>query len=797
MLGAVSQVGQVVLLREFLMAFHGNEFSIGIVLAAWLAWVGVGSRLGAYWIDRTYRPRFALAINASALLLVLPVTIFLIRNLRGFFRILPGAYLSLLDMTISSFLLMAPVCLLLGAQFVLLSRAWRESDRANDTSGAGKTYVGEAAGNMLGGILFTFLIVRYLNSFQSAVLAASLMLGAVLLITKRQACPGRPIFWVLLLMAALAFPFLSSVDDWAYRIQWRHLAPEHQLVGTYQSKHGTIAVVRREHQYTFFQSGHLLFSTAGPDAVAPGLEEQDAVIFTHLAMVQHPAPARVLLIGGGLSGVLSEMVKYPVESIDYIELDEVLTRAARPYVSPGTVVALADSRVRLIHADGRLFVKTTREQYDLIVVNAPDPVTAVLNRYYTQEFFVEARSRLRPGGVLVTGAVSTPDLRQTAVANRNATIYHTLASAFSQVLLAGDRFLIYVATDVFGQASVDVPTLQQRYRHWNIPGDGFSILHYYTVLQPSQLWRVNWILRHHGRSRDAHLVGPGPLPLSPGPVAPAGPAEEELPPVNQRYFINADFRPIGYYYTLMFWDDLTRAGHGTTLLWLLRIEPWWMLPLAAIPLLVVMGLRISTRRAKTPLDTGFAVLFAVLTTGLSTMALQIAILFSFQSIYGFVYETVGLIVAMFMGGLALGALFTHRYVVSKAGLGVLTAFQLLIALWASLMALALPRAAMVQSPGLVFVLFSVLTFTAGLINGVDFPLSAACYLPLRKRAEAAIAAVYGVELFGACLGAALAGAVVAPVLGIVYCCLFAAVANATAFVVLLISRRSYPCPVRP
>jgi hypothetical protein len=40
-LGIVCQIGQIVLLRELLMVFHGNELSLGIILAAWMVWVGL------------------------------------------------------------------------------------------------------------------------------------------------------------------------------------------------------------------------------------------------------------------------------------------------------------------------------------------------------------------------------------------------------------------------------------------------------------------------------------------------------------------------------------------------------------------------------------------------------------------------------------------------------------------------------------------------------------------------------------------------------------------------------------
>ncbi len=431
MLGVVSQIAQVLLLRELLMVFHGNELAVGIILSAWLAWVGTGSRLGAFLVERIERPVGLLFLSAVAMLPGLPGTIVLIRSLRGFFDVLPGAQLSLDEMVLSSFLVMAPVCLLLGSQFVYLSRAWREADRAEDTSGAGKTYVGEALGNMTGGILFTFFLVHRLNPFQTATFAAAGMLVAFAFLVRRgetawmRRLGGRLPAFLAMVTAMAGFQgaaWLERLDRHAHEVLWRHITPHHELVALHQSKHGAVAVLRREDQYSFFQSGHLVFTSAGPDTPLPELEEQDAVTFAHLSMVQHKDPRQVLLIGGGLRGVPAEIAKHPVQSLDIIELDEVLTRAAGPFVPPHTFDVLRDPRIRLIHTDARLFVKGAPKRYDLILVDAPDPTTAVLNRYYTREFFQEARRLLKPGGVLVTGATSTPDLRGAAVANRNGAI---------------------------------------------------------------------------------------------------------------------------------------------------------------------------------------------------------------------------------------------------------------------------------------------------------------------------------------------------------------------------------------
>ncbi len=778
-LGVTCQIGQVIFLRELLMVFHGSELSLGIILAAWMIWVAVGSRFAAYLVQRYGNAPLQLRVNAATVALLLPATVLWIRLLPAFFALPPGALLSLGDMALASLAVMAPVTLLLGGQFVLLARIWRDADHAVDGSGAARTYVGEAAGNVAGGLLFTLLLVHHLNSLQAAALIAAVML-AVALYQYRRWLPLIPLALVVLLI-----PTLQQLDRWSSQLQWQLRLPDYELVQTHRSRYGAVSVLQHEDQYSFFQSGHLVFSTGGTTDKSVELEEQQAVTFAHLAMTQHRNPQRILLIGGGLRGTLREIARYDVARIDYLELDPVLVHAASAHIGDGTRRALADPRVRLIHTDGRLFVKGSDTDYDLIMVDVPDPATAVLNRYYTEQFFSEARDRLKQDGVLVVSALSTADLRGSAIANRNAAIYHTLRSVFAQVLPLGERMLYFFASRDPGQLSADVMTLVQRFSQRDVQTAGFSAGHFAVLLDPAPLRRINWVLRHHGRRRGAHLEAPPSSPLLPGTIEEQQQHEQELPPVDQRFFINSDFRPVGYYHTLMYWNVLTRGDHGAALRWIGRVQPWWIAVPLALILCVALVLR-SLPRTRPRASPRFAVLCAVFTTGLSTMAMQIALLFAFQSLYGFVYEMVGLIVAVFMAGLALGATLTQRLVPNPADRRVLAAVQGLVALFALAIALTLPRAAGLASPAAVFALFTATTFTAGALNGADFPLAVACYLALDNQPERSTATVYGVELLGACSGAAIASAVVAPVLGIIACVLLAAFANASACAALAI-----------
>ncbi len=793
-LGVVSQVVQIVLLRELLMVFHGNELSLGIILAAWMLWVGIGSHLGSKIARRSIKPVTIVSIISAASVIFFVFTVFSIRMLRFFFTIETGAYFSVSDMTLSCLIVIAPVGLLLGIQFVMLAKVWRENDKAHDTSAAEKTYIGEASGNIIGGILFSFFLVHLFNSFHAVVFAGFLMVAATLLLVLKcrheglsMAASIKPALFMVMIGSVVFFLFLGPLDKWTYTLQWKFFSPEYLLVETRQSKYGTISVVQREDQYSFFQSGNLIFSTAGPVVESPALEEQEAVIFAHFAMVQHPAPEHVLLIGGGLRGTIREIAKHPVKHIDYVELDPVLTDMARPYIPRSTIRAIDSPLVNLIHTDGRLFIKKTDQTYDMIIADIPDPSTAVINRYYTEEFFREVKSRLNPGGVFVTGAMTTPDMRGEAAANRNTAIYHTLKRVFPNVLPAGQRFIFFFASHQQGQVSADISILRQRYIKRQINTDGFSHRHFDLLLEESQLRRINWIIRNHGRNPDAHLGNPESGPLFPPSIEEQEIMETKLPPVNERFFINSDFKPIGYYYTLRFWDVLAGGNHRDTFKWILRVQPWWIAPVFAFCIVFPLVIKCVPTLKKNRADRHFAILLAVFSTGLSTMALQVAIIFSFQSLYGFVYEMIGLITALFMGGLAIGTFVSRNLVREKSSITILAGIQFLIALFAMVIAFGLPGAAKLEFPFIVVALFSAMTFLAGIFNGADFPISVACCQSLSKDPEKATGTVYGVELFGACAGALVASVVIAPVLGITAVCILAAIANFTAFLVLVIS----------
>jgi spermidine synthase len=120
----------------------------------------------------------------------------------------------------------------------------------------------------------------------------------------------------------------------------------------------------------------------------------------HPAAVSHPAPRSALIVGGGDGGSAEELLKHPsIEKVTLVELDAGVVEVAIKYLDAVHHGVFEDPRLDLHIADGLAYVRATREQYDLIVLDLTDPggPSAPL---YTVAFFAACRQRLAPGGAM-------------------------------------------------------------------------------------------------------------------------------------------------------------------------------------------------------------------------------------------------------------------------------------------------------------------------------------------------------------------------------------------------------------
>lgn len=120
----------------------------------------------------------------------------------------------------------------------------------------------------------------------------------------------------------------------------------------------------------------------------------------HPAMMLHPNPERVLIIGGGDGGTLEEVTRYrTVKRIRMVELDREVVDICRQHLRSICGEAFDDPRVELSIGDGRAYMERCREHFDVILLDLTDPLEP--SKYvYTKEFYQFCRDRLDAQGIL-------------------------------------------------------------------------------------------------------------------------------------------------------------------------------------------------------------------------------------------------------------------------------------------------------------------------------------------------------------------------------------------------------------
>ena len=174
--------------------------------------------------------------------------------------------------------------------------------------------------------------------------------------------------------------------------QWREAARSTEIL-FYEDGINTTLSVDRDANYRYYRSNGKTDASTHPADMAV------QVLIGQIPMMLHPAPRDVFVLGLGTGVSAAAVARYPVRSIDIVDIEPAGREAAR-FFEPENRSVLADRRVRYINADGRNALLAHRRSYDVIISDPSDVWVAGVGSLFTKEFYEVARSRLRPGGVM-------------------------------------------------------------------------------------------------------------------------------------------------------------------------------------------------------------------------------------------------------------------------------------------------------------------------------------------------------------------------------------------------------------
>lgn len=694
LLGITSTMVQLVLLREMLCVYHGNELVLGILLGHWFLLAGVGAWGGRRRLrDRSDFPRCSLGVFLAGLLVLawVPVLVLLALRMGLHLFFVRGAMIGPVGTLWSSLVLLLPCGLLVG--WLLVWASLLAEYQTGSTTAISRIYAADGLGSLIGGVVFTFVLVVWLDHL-AILIVAGLMLSLFVVVVARAIRLRGLWCWGLSVTALLlVINWNGLLDEQSIGAQY----PGQRLVLVANSPYGRTLVTEYGGQYQMVENGMVVAST---DQVEPAEEA------AHYAMSQHPQARWVLVVGGALSGIVPEVLKYHPEHVVCVDHDARLNEMARRYL-PGV---WQDSRVQWIATDARRHIRQTTHRYDVVILNLPDPSTSMINRYFTREFYRETRQILARDGVLSFALGRYENYISPVQARLLSTAYTTVREVFPEVILLPGLRTFFLASERTLDSDV-----ASRLKERNIATRFVSEAYLRGMFTADRLADLKRAVEDKGE-------------------------------------INRDFQPVLYLSHVRSWID--QFADTRTAAWASAVFLF---------IVAVLGLRWHPES------------LAILVSGFSASAMEVVLIVVFQIACGALYQGLGGLVALFMGGLVVGSMVGRRIPPGRRSLGWTA---LALGLYAALVPTAFSAGwgGGRSSVGLWQSSWTIALILAGLAVLVGMEFVVASRQAETQRFSLA-SRLYQADFLGAFLGAVLTGACLVPAVGLHWTCWLTAALN--------------------
>ena len=388
---------EIVWFRFLLLFVAGTTLSFAVMLAVVLAGISLGGLFAAFWLrvdEEGYR--YAVAVAAGAGLLcaatyaLFPAIIapFEGASIVGFFPVLRV-----------SIPLMFPVSFLSGIFFTFTGAALRR-DYSSATATTGILTFANTAGATAGAFAGGFLLLPLLG-MEASFFLLSLLYGAIGLLVFTQCRAPRKVLYPIgaaFVLSLALFPWgamvrkhlMIAAERWSGTLPW-------QVVDVREGVSETIVYVEElmfgQRQFVRLVTNSFSMSSSAFNA------RRYMKLYVYLPVAVHPNPRNALLISYGVGSTAKALTDTKsLEKIDIVDISrDVLEMNSVVFPDPAEL-PLNDPRVHVHIEDGRYFLQTTNETYDLITGEPPPPMMANVVNLYTREYFQLVRERLNEGG---------------------------------------------------------------------------------------------------------------------------------------------------------------------------------------------------------------------------------------------------------------------------------------------------------------------------------------------------------------------------------------------------------------
>ena len=388
---------EIIWFRILDIGLQSNAYTYAHLLAFVLSGNGIGSLVGSRAIQRIRNPQRVFCIIQSAVALYSAIAIWLVAlvwqnypQLRADEGFIDS---SSLDIAFGFKYLIVPAVitvipsLLLGFYFPLVQKAVQQDGKSIGKR-VGSILVANILGNVLGSLLTGLVLLRLLGTAGSIKLLCLMGLGFLFFVTKKK------LVWLMVIaLAALLVAFPNNSQLWA-AMQGIN-SKDYFIVA--EDSTSVAAITQRDSKGKLYASGQI-------QANFPYLHIHG--LLGGIPALLHPNPTDITIIGLGSGGTPHSIGVNPAtEKITVVELLgaelTVLEEYAQTHIGKPLQHLFTDSRYQIVVGDGRREITQSDTKYDIIEADAIQPWRSRAGMLYSQEFFREVQSKLKPGGFFV------------------------------------------------------------------------------------------------------------------------------------------------------------------------------------------------------------------------------------------------------------------------------------------------------------------------------------------------------------------------------------------------------------
>jgi spermidine synthase len=405
--GLTALGAQVVWTRILTLLFGATVYAFAIILAVFLAGLGLGSAAAAYLVRRGVKPVSGFAWSQLALIPALLVGGYILVEVLPYASPPASTPIRALHAlhVLRALAVILPGAVLWGMSFPFaLAAAGRGS--ADTGQSSGYAYAANTVGAIIGALAVSFwLIPTYGTKVASQVLVAGAGISAAVLFfgiaraekleAEKANSPAAAHPLLALgagIVGALMLPGLSPVFLAHGRyIWWIEAGDQYPYVS--EGAASTVAVHIAPNGYRNFHVSGRVEATNNPNDL------RTERLIGHLSGLLHPKPESVLVVGLGGGVSAGALTLYPeIKRIVICEIEPRVTGATKQFARENYSV-LSNPKVEVVFDDARHFLATTREQFDIITSDPIHPWVRGNSMLFSREYYDIVKSKLKPGGI--------------------------------------------------------------------------------------------------------------------------------------------------------------------------------------------------------------------------------------------------------------------------------------------------------------------------------------------------------------------------------------------------------------